>query len=93
MTFDDLTPRYAPDTVITVSGRYPVDRAIAYPPGQHPPRCPLVPDCTALELRTRGGSRWYGCQRAYINSELRMIVVGHDRRDEVRATWPAVQEG
>src|SRR5690349_10952274 len=98
MTFDDLTPRYAPDRVIVISGperkayAEPVHKYIAHPEGAHPKGCPLRPDCVALELVTTFGSRWYGCQRAYINSELRMVVVGANSRDEVRMQWAPVPE-
>lgn len=86
--FDDFTPRYAPERVVC-QGKVdvPVRSYRAYPKGQHPQGCPLVPDCTALEMVTEHGSRWYGCERAYINSELRMVVVGINSRDTVRKRW------
>jgi len=86
--FDDLAPRYAPEMVMI--GGYsnvPVICFRSYPAGQHPVTCPLVKDCCALELVTQHGSRWYGCERAYINSELRMVVVGTNSKDEVRRKW------
>lgn len=84
----DMTPRYAP-TEVTLSGRRaPVIRYIVHPPGTH--RGVITPDMTALELVTDRGSRWYGVEDAYINSELKMVVVGTDRRDEVRMAWKVV---
>lgn len=96
----DLTPRYAPDRVLVFVGSagqhramdLPVLRYIAHPAGHHPKGCPLIAECTALELQTEFGSRWYGCERAYINSELRMVVVGTNPRDEVRMGWEVVPE-
>lgn len=94
--FDDFTPRYAPARVLIVrdrtAGELDVQQYIAHPPGAHPAGCPLVPECTALELRTAAGSRWYGVHRAYINSELRMVVEGINSRDEVRRQWAIVPE-
>lgn len=88
----DMTPRYAPtiDLFPTATGfrMIPVEQYIAHPPGQHPAGCPLVKDCTALELRAGNSSRWYGCTQAYINAELRMVVIGTNPRDEVRMKWP-----
>lgn len=84
----DLTPRYAPKSVITAEAMklYPVTRYIAHPPNTHP-QSPIVNSMTALECQTAHGSRWFGCERAYINSELRMVVVGTNPRDEVRMKW------
>jgi len=86
----DETPRYAPDVVTTLRGRQPVIRAIAHPAGQHPTNCPLIKDCVALELVTTAGSRWYGVERAWINSELRMVVKGFNARFEEMAAWQKV---
>jgi ABC-type phosphate/phosphonate transport system substrate-binding protein len=43
-------------------------------------------------IAANGQSRWYGCIRAYINAELRMVIVGTNSRDEVRAKWEIVPE-
>jgi hypothetical protein len=85
----DMTPRYTPDRVIVPKAMKlcPVTNAISHPPGTHP-RSPIKNDMTALELVTTRGSRWFGCERAYINSELRMVIVGTNTRDEVRMKWP-----
>jgi hypothetical protein len=90
----DRIPRYAPSHVIIASrtALLPVLRYIVHLPNQHPAKCPLIAECTALELQTESGSRWYGCERAWINSELRMVVMGFDARDEVRSKW-AVAKG
>ena len=94
--FDDFKPRYAPENVIVVVGGgfrlCPVKRFVFHPAGAHPKGCPLVSSVGALELQTEGGSRWYGCERAYINSELRMVVVGANSWDESRMRWPEARD-
>lgn len=85
----DRTPRYTPETVMTLKGIRPVVRAIAHPPGSHP-ASPIKNEMTAVELVTEAGSRWYGCERAWINSDLRMVVQGCDSRDEARMSWSPV---
>lgn len=93
--FDDMTPRYAPSHVLVVRNGMgvaaPVVNSIAHPPYGHPDNCPIQEDMTALELRTSYGSTWYGCKYAYINGELRMIVVGCDSRDEIRSKWAVAE--
>lgn len=96
----DMTPRYAPSTVLISNWRTdakgpagwyaPVLQYIFHPAGTH--HGPLKPDWAALQLVTAKGDRWYGCQSAYINSELRMVVVGTPARDEVRMKWDVVPE-
>lgn len=88
----DRIERYAPETVMTVrGGMRPVLRWIAHPPGERA-GCPIAPEWTALECVTDAGSRWYGCERAWIGSDLRMHVVGFPERDEVRRKWAIVPE-
>lgn len=86
----DRTPRYAPDEVRTVYGRGRVIGIASYPPDSHPANCPLVKDCVALELRSTKGSRWYGVEKAYINSELRMVVIGFSAGFEEMQKWEKV---
>lgn len=96
----DMTPRYAPDRVMignwATNGKgpagwtLPVVQAIFHPSGSH--AGPIRPDWPALQLVTERGDRWYGCARAYINSELRMVVIGTPARDEVRMQWAVVPE-
>lgn len=90
----DITPRYTPSHVIVVggdsgkiTGDLRVEQAIFHPAGTAPTGCPIRIDCNVLELRTHYGSRWYGCKKAYINSELRMVVVGFPARFEEMAAW------
>jgi len=94
--FDDLTPRYLPDEFWIASGsvlgQYPVTGTTFYPAGVDRPGSPIRGDIGALHVRTTGGDRWFGCADAYINSELRMVVIGVDSRDEVRAKWEKVPE-
>jgi hypothetical protein len=90
----DYTPRYTPKFVIIakVMKLMPVEGVVSYPPGQHPDKCPLVPECVAVELRTSGGSKWYGVKNAYINSELRFVVEGFPRRFKEMSKWEVVPE-
>jgi hypothetical protein len=41
---------------------------------------------------TRHGSRWWGFERAWINSELRMVVQGFPAADELRSRWERCEE-
>jgi hypothetical protein len=92
-THRDTTPRYAPSQVLMLNhGMVPVTSYIAHPANNHPDKCPIKAEYVALELRTPFGSRWYGCDHAYINSELRMVVIGTDTRDEVRMQWRVVPD-
>jgi hypothetical protein len=77
-----------------LGGYQAVASVVAHQPGQHPPECPLKPDCVAVEFKTHGGgSRWQGCKRAYINARLRMVLVFDDLRDEViRKRWTTVRK-
>lgn len=85
----DMTPRYAPTTVVVNGGSAPVVQSKVHPPGLHS-RSPIRDEMTALELVTEHGSSWYGCQAAWINSESKMVVIGIDPRDEVRMKWKVV---
>ncbi len=78
---------------MTLDGVRPVTRWVAHPPSDDRPGCPLVPTVTALECVTDKGSRWYGCERAYINSELRMVVVGFPAAFEAVRAWDVVPDG
>jgi hypothetical protein len=93
LEYSDMTPRYAPKEVMTLKGMQRVVNTMFFPIGvSRPPNCPIVPNTGALLLRTGVGDRWFGCHEAYINSELRMVVIGCDARDEVRMKWEAVNE-
>jgi hypothetical protein len=89
----DITPRYVPDTMLLFSRvtgnpvRTAVTGSVFHPAGTAPKECAIRIDCNALEVRTAHGSRWYGCQKAYINSELRMVVVGFPAGFEEMAAW------
>lgn len=81
------TPRYVPERMNGV----PVTSYRIHPPGTHP-KSPIKDSMTALECVTSYGSRWFGITRGYINSELKMVVEGNNRRDEVRMKWKVVPE-
>ncbi len=97
----DMTPRYVPDrTIIAIYGKRwglrekfavaPVTQMVFHPAGTH--KGPIKSDWACVQVVTEHGSRWYGCVRAYINSELRMVIVGTPERDEVRMKWEIVPE-
>lgn len=82
----DTTPRYTPDFVVCRTTNAPVVRRVVHPPGTHA-HSPIRNDMTALELVTEHGSRWYGVERGWINSELRMVVCGFNARFEEMCAW------
>lgn len=92
----DRVARYAPEYVFIVRNgearTCEVEQHRVFAPNAHPAGCPIVGSLTALECVTAAGSRWYGFERAWINSELRMVVSGFGARDEVRAKWPVAKE-
>lgn len=87
--FDDHTPRYVPDQVMTIHlGMDAVKRVTGYPPGQHPDKCPIIKTVSVIKVETvRGGMRWYDCDSFRINAELRMVITGTNSRDTVRMRW------
>jgi len=87
----DQNWRYTPESVWIAGTKFaPVLTVVAHQPGQHPEKCPIVSNLTAVELVTKYGSRWWGFEEAMINSELRFIVRGFPKHDEVRAAWRRV---
>ena len=88
----DTTHRYAPTETICRCKRVPVTAWILHPAGHKVDGCPLYQDIPRVEMKTPVGSRWYGCRDAYINAELRFVIVGHSPRDEVRQSWEIVPE-
>jgi hypothetical protein len=89
----DTEPRYTPEAVICRMHRVPVLGSAIHPAGQHPSGSPLRKDIKALELRTELGSRWYGIEDGWINSELRMVVSGFPAGFEEMRAWEKVPEG
>lgn len=87
----DNIPRYVPDRVITLYGLETVLRIQSYPPNTHP-ESPLIPDCTAIELTTQFGTRWYGVDSAWINSELRFVIKGFPSNFSELSKWEKVNE-
>lgn len=87
----DRVPRYVPSTVLILGHGYvPVIRSTFHPAYKHPADCPLVNGIGALELVTEHGTRWWGFDDGYINSQLRMVVTGFPRRCELRSKWTKV---
>ena len=92
--FEDMTPRYVPSELMVAPGGelLPVERVESFNRGQHPKKAPLVADCTAVRCTLSNGAvRWFGCDHAYIDSSLRMVVVGTNPRDKVRMSWEVVK--
>jgi hypothetical protein len=83
----DTVPRYVPSTILRNGFVLPVLRTIAHPPGKHPKGCPILSYLVAVEVVTEKGSRWFGFEKAWIDSNLRMAVSGFNARDEVRRRW------
>ncbi len=87
----DRQPRYAPTEVYCKMRRVPVVRTVVHPVGTSPktwnrPRA----GWSVLECVTENGSVCYEVESAWINAELRMVVIGTPGRDEVRMQWPVV---
>jgi len=81
---------------MTLRGMRPVLASKYYPPesaeARRARRIPISESYGALELITDAGSRWHGVDRAYINSQLRMVVEGINKRDEVVSKWRVVPQ-
>lgn len=74
--------------------RAPITGSVAYPPGWAPKQSPILPSLWTVEVRTTAGSRWYGTEKAWIGSDLRMHMLVNPR-DEVLRGWedPEVEDG
>jgi len=95
----DRTPRYAPKRVLVrgIHGERKfydahVQESVVYPPNQHPKSSPIALHLTRVDLITEYGTRHYGFEKAWINSELRLVVSGFGAKDEVRAGWEIVPD-
>ena len=96
----DRVPRYAPQRVVIARTRaYPYNPGYAdvlgvkfHVAGSFGSEVPVRRDANCIEVITEYGSRWFGCERAYINSELRMVVVGFPAKFEEMARWLPVPE-
>lgn len=87
----DHTPRYAPEYTLVRDDRgfrtAKVQEVVIHPSGMAPSPCPIRKDLTVVELKTLFGSRWWGVEKAWINSELRCVVSGIDPRNELLRNW------
>ena len=96
----DRVPRYVPEQIMMfkhkeiygVWGVVPVTGAKFHVAGSFGSEVPVRRDANCIEVITEYGSRWFGCERAYINSELRMVVVGFPAKFEEMARWLPVPE-
>jgi hypothetical protein len=69
----------------------PVISVLAHAPGHKV--APIRTECTAVEITlANGGKRYFGFERAWIDSHLRMRVSGYDERNELVAAWPDAKE-
>lgn len=90
--FDDSSHRVLPESFPTLRGIRKVAKVESFPDGITP-GSPLGKGMTHVKVTLEdGGLRWFGCKRAYINSSLRMVLVGHNSKDEIRALWKKVKE-
>lgn len=91
----DRVPRYVPERILVmkrteirgVFGVVPVTAVRFHLAGSFGKDVPIRSDANCVELVTEYGSRWFGCERAYINSELRMVLVGFPAKDEEMSHW------
>ena len=89
---------YVPAKLITVWGMMPVSRYTIYGKGSKLLGCPIrdgmtVVECTGTPDGQYHGTkavRWFGCRDAYINADLRCVIVGVNPRDEVVSKWDKV---
>lgn len=79
--------RLVPETLICDSEYVPVWSIKVHPAGQHA-ASPIKNDHVAVECMTPNGSRWFGTDRAWIGSDLRVHIMVNPR-DEVRRGWEA----
>lgn len=88
----DTTPRYTPDTILTANGIFTVLQRVFHPPGKHPSESPIKSEVGCVALTTIGGTRWYGCDKGWINSELRMVVSGFPAKFEEMSNWEVCKD-
>ena len=92
------THKYVPESALVVRGRggvrLPVVRYIGHVTGTKPSKCPLIRDTAKVQMVLADGtSSWWGCERAYINSELRMcVVLAAPVKCELRRAWEDVPD-
>lgn len=85
-----MNDKWTPEVIICCCRRVIVNSVVSHPPGTHPDS-PIKKDMTAVELRTVMCSRWFGCDKAYIDSHLRMRVVGLGA-SEIYNSWPDAKD-
>jgi hypothetical protein len=76
-----------PHELMTIKGRSAVDKYIAHQPNSKE-HGPIKAELTAVEcICVNGERRWFGFERAYITSALRMAVSGWNPRFEEVQGW------
>lgn len=89
----DRVARYAPEMILMVGRGYqPVRKCILHPKGTAPGSWKNSAAGVVLEMQTDFGSRFWGFEKAWINSELRAVVQGFDSRCELRSAWEVCHE-
>lgn len=68
--------KYLPAVLIKNQRWQPVIQYIFHPNGKE--GSPVIKGMPSVECVTPEGSRWYGCKDAYIDSTLRMVIVGYE---------------
>lgn len=81
--------KYIPETIPVMKGKgliiSPVLRVVTHPPNTHP-KSAIRNDWTAVQVIARDGERWFGTERAFIDSSLRMVMAINPA-DEVLRKW------
>ena len=89
----DNRPRYVPAYVMTLKGMQQVSGVVSYPASGHPDKCPIVATMVAVHVQVpNSAGRWYGVDKAWINSELRMVVQGFNAKFEELAAWTVCEQ-
>ena len=88
--------KYTPEKMYSTKSHkfLPVVGIVAYPKEKHKDK-PIKNDFACISFTLSDGSlRYWGCERAYINSELRMIAVFDNTKviSELILAWEDVPE-
>ena len=89
--FSDMTPRYVPNRLMTLHGMSDVVNCQFAPRGHNSPVIRKDMGCLTVTM-ANGVVRYFGCDRAYINSRLEMVVIGCNANDIARMGWTPVAE-
>ena len=90
-----MIKKYVPNALEgTFKGRFyrklPVSQIVIHKPYNHPTGSPINKELCCVEVFTSLGSKkWHGCQKAYIDSTLRVVIelLSGQEKDEVIMKW------